>query len=166
MSIKHVLGFVIVLFAIASSQEYKPEEMFTLAWGNENDTQLPYAIDEQGGFWGPILQFVDGNENIYLAYPNKDFRKFNREGDLIYKKELRVLRFAVDDSENVYFMKPDLDQMNVIRELDKNGNELQNSLTFSIDNHSQNISWIKNRNGHIVFGNYRETAMINEGLIL
>lgn len=145
--------------------EYISTELFTLPWGWDNDQELPYAIDEQGGFWGPILQYVDIDENVYLAYPSKDFRKIDRTGKLIYKKELYVLRFAVDDSENVYFIKPDLDQMNIIRKLDSNGHEVGDSYRFTINNRGQDISWIKNRNGRIVFGNYRETAVIENNSI-
>jgi len=157
--------FVIVLSTITLAQKYEVSELFVLSWGNENNQQLPYAIDEMGGFWGPTLQFVDINENIYLAYPSKDFRKFDPSGNLLFRKEISILKFAVDDSEHVYYTKLDPDQMHIIRMLDTNGTEIEKNYSFSIDNSSQNISWMKNRNGQIVFGNYRETAEIKNAVI-
>jgi len=72
--------FVIVLNMITLAQKYEANELFVLSWGNENNQQLPYAYNDLGGFWEPFQQYVDGNENIYLAYPIKDFRKYDFSG--------------------------------------------------------------------------------------
>jgi hypothetical protein len=160
--------FIIFVFACSLSiakAEYVPEEMIVLPWGWENNQQLPYAFNDLDGFWGPFKQYVDNEENVYLAYPVEDFRKYDNSGKLVFKKNIRVDQMAVNDSQKVYFTKLEPDQNHIVRILDKEGKESEKSFQFLIDNRTENISWMKNRNGFIVFGNYQETAAINNNLV-
>jgi len=129
--------------------EYKSEEIYILPWGWDTDQELPYALEDDGAAFGPYKRGVDISGNIYLALPYSDFRKYNNNGALVYRKEIKIAQLAVDDSEYVYFTNLNPNQMSIIRILDKNGIELEKRYQFKINNQDQNISWMKNRNGEV-----------------
>jgi len=164
---KKILIFISILAlkTIAFPDNYNAKETFILPWGWDNNQELPYSIENDGMAFGPYLRAADNKSNIYLAFPYKDFRKYNSIGKLIYRANIKVDQFAVDDSQNVYYTELDIDKMHIVRIIDKNGIELVNRYQFAINNQDQNISWMKNRNGQVVFGNYRETAKINNSTI-
>ena len=156
---------ILVLFTLLNNNlfaEYISKEMFVLSWGWDSDQELPYAVENDGAVFGPYMRKVDREGNIYIAFPYTDFRKYNSKGEIVYRKDIKINQFAVDDSQNVYFTKLDPDQLHIVRVLDRNGSTLENQYPFIIRQDGQNISWMKNRDGQVVFGNYRETAKLNE----
>lgn len=162
---KKIIILTILVFAcfigIARS-EYISEELYVLPWGWDNDQQLPYAVEDDGNAFGPYKRAADPEGNIYLAFPYRDFRKYDATGKIVFRKEIKIYRFAVDDSQNVYFTKLDPDQLHILRIIDKVGNLKEGGTNFQVDNKSQKISWILNRNGKIFLGNLDYTADIED----
>jgi len=142
------------LISSVSMAEYASKEMFVLPWGWDSDQELPYAVENDGAAFGPYKKSVDLDGNIYLAFPYRDFRKYDSTGTIVYRKEINIARFAVDNSQNVYFTVLDPDQLHILKILDKNGSKSSKSYPFVKDHESQIIDCITIRNNNIVLINY------------
>lgn len=160
MKIKVLSILIFACFIGIAQAEYISKELYVLPWGWDNDQEIPMAKDDIGGVLGPYKQFVDLMENVYFAFPFKDFRKYNSAGKIDFRLEIYVYSFAVDSSENVYFNTLDADHLNVLKVIDSRGKLSEKQMSYLADGNQQNILWMKNENGQIKVGNQESTALI------
>lgn len=152
----------LVCLVIVARADYKSEEMYVLPWGWETEQEIPYSEEEDGAAFSVYMAAADLAGNIYLAFPYRDFRKYDNSGKLVFRKEIKIAHFAVDDSQTVYFTKLDPDQMHILRVLNKNGELYEKKINFKVGNEIQRINWIRNRKGSIFVGNLKYTAIAKD----
>ena len=108
--------------------------------------------------------FVDNQDNIYMAFPYSDFRKYDSLGNIVYRKEIFVHRFAVDNSQNVLYTDMNKMSFHSVNKINIDGSVSPGKHNFSLKGENANITWIKaNHNGEIIFGREFNSYKVMEG---
>jgi len=166
MNNKRIICFLVTVFLcdLVYAMDFKSVELFKLSWGWESDSEVPFAIDETGGSLGPYNMFVDNQDNIYMAFPYSDFRKYDSLGNVVYRKEIFVHRFAVDNLLNVFYTDMNKMSLHSVNKINIDGSVSPSKHNFSLKGENANIAWIKaNRNGEIIFGREFNSYKVMKG---